>query len=274
MKDSKKTKITPKIFLIKTIRIIAISYVTIFLFLLIKQKDMIYYPDYPRKSSFYDCYNFNKEEKKEYNNTRFFEKKWTNKNLVIFFHWNAWAACDRYDLKQLLEKSWNNFIFVEYFWYSDPNKKNKPNLKDILKDVENIWEYINKQNYENIYVMWRSVWTWPASYYTKKFKSDKLLLISPYTQLYKVAKEKYPIFPIKLIMTENYNNEEYLNNFNKNLLIIHWDKDDIIPIHFWQELYEEINTTKKEFFRVENSDHNNLVWKKIVDDKILDFLNN
>jgi len=62
-----KTKLTPKIIFIKTIRIIVISYITILIFLVFKQKDMLYYPDYPRESSFYDCYNFKTDEKKEYN---------------------------------------------------------------------------------------------------------------------------------------------------------------------------------------------------------------
>lgn len=274
MTEKKEPKIlTPKVILKKTFRIIIISYITFFIFLFVMQKKLIYYPDYPRASSFYDCYNFENSEKKEFAWTRFYEKKWTNENVVIFFHWNAWAACDRFDLKELLSKSWNSFIFVEYYGYSDPNNKN-PNLKNILQDSLNIWEYIKNKNYDNVYVIWRSVWTWPASYYAQNFKTDKLLLISPYTQLYKVAREKYPIFPIKTMMSENYNNEEYLKNYKNELLIIHGNKDTIVPFHFWKDLYEEINTTNKDFLKVENANHNDLLDKKIVSNKILEFLNN
>ena len=68
-------KITIKTILKKTVKIITIAYIIALLFLLIKQKDMLYFPDYPKESSFYECNNFTKKEKKEYKNTRFFEKK-------------------------------------------------------------------------------------------------------------------------------------------------------------------------------------------------------
>ena len=269
MKDKKK--LTTKIVLIKTIRIIIISYITILVFLFFKQKDMVYYPDYPESSSFYDCNNFTEDEKKEYNWTRFYEKKWTNDNLVIFFHWNAWSACSRVEMKNILEKTWNNFIFVEYYWYSNPDNNN-PNIEKILQDSLNIWEYIKNSEYKNINVIWRSVWTWPASYYAQNFEIKKLLLITPYSQLYKVASNKYPIFPIKALFSENYNSEEYLKDYKWELLIIHWNNDKVVPFHLAKELYNWINTTNKEFFEINNWNHNDILYYEWVSEKIIKFL--
>ena len=56
--------------------------------------------------------------------------------------------------------------------------------------------------------MWKSLWTCSASYYAKNFKTDKLLLVSSYSQLYKIAQSQYSIFPVKLLFTENYINEK------------------------------------------------------------------
>lgn len=270
MKEKKKTNI--KIILIKTIRILVISYLTILIFLFFKQKDMIYYPNYPEASSFYDCSNFKTDEQKEYNWTRFYEKKWTNNNLVIFFHWNAGSACSRYEMKNILEKSWNNFVFVEYYWYSDLSN-NKPWIDKILQDSLNIWEYIKSKEFENIYIIWRSVWTWPASYYTENFKTDKILLISPYTQLYKVASDKYPFFPIKLLFSENYNSEEYLKRYKWELLIIHWNNDKVVPFFLGKEIYDWINTNIKELFEIDNWNHNDILYYEGVSEKIIKFLN-
>ncbi len=266
-----KEKLTAKIFLIKSIRIIVIVYLTMLIFLFIRQKDMLYYPDYPKPSSFYECSNFKENEKKEYKGTRFYERKWTNNNVVISYHWNATTACNEYYLKDILDKSWNNYIFVEYYWYSTLGK-NKPNKEKILYDTLNIWEYLKTANYNKIYVIWRSIWTWPASYYAKNFKTDKLLLISPYSQLYKVAKEKYPIFPIKLMFTENYNSIEYLKNYKNELLVIHGNKDEIIPFYLWKELYIWVNTPNKRFVEIENWNHNDLFENKKADDEIVKFL--
>ena len=271
MKEKKKTNI--KIILIKTIRILVISYLTILIFLFFKQKDMIYYPNYPEASSFYDCSNFKTDEQKEYNWTRFYEKKWTNEHLIIFFHWNAWSACSRYKMKNILEQTWSSFIFVEYYWYSDLDTNNKPNIEKILQDTKNIWEYIKNSDYKQIYAVWRSVWTWPASYYAGNFKTDKLLLISPYNQLYKVASDKYPFFPIKLLFSENYNSEKYLKNYKWELLIIHWNNDKVIPFFLGKEIYDWINTNIKELFEIDNWNHNDILYYEGVSEKIIKFLN-
>ncbi len=195
-----------------------IIYFSLLLLLYVSQKSMVYIPD---SKPFENCITFEKSEQKYYNNTRFYEQRWETDDLIVFFHWNAWRACDRSYMKSLLESSWNSIIFPEYFWYAD---NNTPSKKDILKDVENIWEYVKNSNYKNTYIIWRSVWTGPASYFAKNYKTDKLILISPYSSLYKIWADKYPFFPIKLLFTENYSPESYLKNYNNDLLIIHWKK--------------------------------------------------
>lgn len=266
-----KIELTHKVILIKILRIIVISYFTMLIFLYFNQKNMLYYPDYPKSISFSECSNFEKDEQNEFKWTRFYEKKWENNNVVVFFHWNAWRACDRETIKGFLEKTKNTIIFVEYYGYSNHNW-NKPDIENILQDVKNIWEYIKSKNFDNVYSVWRSIWTWPASYFAKNFKTDKLLLISPYSQLYRVASDKYPFFPIKIMFSENYNSEKYLQNYKKDLLIIHWNKDEVVPFSLWKELYLSINTEKKEFVNINNWNHNDILYTEWVGEIIVDFL--
>lgn len=119
--------------------------------------------------------------------------------------------------------------------------------------------------------MWRSLWTWPASYYANKFKADKLLLVSPYSQLYKVAQSQYPLFPIKLLFTENYKSEEYLKNYDNEILMIHWKLDNVIPYEFWFELYEWLNNAKKRLISKGNWTHYNIFEYEDVVDEIIKF---
>lgn len=244
-----------------------IIYLWLLAFLWFSQKWFVYFPT---DTAFEICNSFQKEEQNNFKWTKFYEQKW-NENLIVFFHWNAWRACDRSYIKWIFEKIWSSIIFVEYFWYSD--SENNPNIKSILSDVENIWEYIKNQNeYKNISLVWRSIWTWPASYYAQNFKTDKLLLISPYSSLYKIWKNKYPIFPVKTIFTEDYRPEEYLQKYKNELLIIHWTDDKIIPIQYWIELFESIPNKNKNILKIPNTWHNNIIWKTEVDNTIIDYL--
>lgn len=247
---------------------IIISYFLLNILLYFGQKKLIYFPN---KDDFFQCKNFINEEKKEYKNTRFYEISWEKNNVIIFFHWNAWSACQRIWITNFLKKTWNTIILVEYSGYSEKN--NNPNIDKILKNVEEIWEYIESKNFNKKYVMWVSIGTWPASFFTKKFKTDKLLLISPYSQLYKIAKNQFPIFPIKLLFTENFENENYLKNYDWNLLIIHWKKDKIIPYNFWEELFFSLKNTKnKDFLTKKFWTHNNLFDFSDVKKEIILFL--
>lgn len=247
---------------------LAIFYLSILIYLYINQKSLVYFPD---KTDFYNCDNFLEEEKKQYLWTRFYEKIWEKNNLIIFFHWNAWRACDRVYIKRLLEKTWNSIIFMEYSWFADSDIS-KLDIKYILKDVENLWEYVSKKNFSNVYVFWRSLWTWVWAYYWSIFKTDKILLVSPYNQLYKIASDRYPIFPVKYLFTQNYNIESYLKNYKNELLIIHWLEDQTIPLKYWELLYNNLNTSKKDFLKIDEANHDNIFDFDLVENKIIEFL--
>jgi esterase/lipase len=250
----------------KILIIIWIIYIFINIFLFFNQKNMLYFPN---KVDFYNCDNFKENEKKEYKSTKFYEIKWEKNNLIIFFHWNAWRACERTNILNTLRQTWNTIIFPEYFWYAD-SKKNTPNIKNILKNVEDIWDYVQTKNFKQIYVMWRSLWTWPASYFAWKFKTDKLLLVSAYDKLYKVWANKYPIFPIKYLFTQNYNSINYLKNYKKDFLLIHWKKDKVIPYKHWLDLYKNLENKNKNMISIEKSNHHN-IFNTEVKEKIIEY---
>lgn len=243
-----------------------VIYIWLLLFLWFSQKTFVYFPG---NTPFDWCETFQTEEQVNYKWTRFYEQAW-NQNLIIFFHWNAWRACDRAFIKSIFEETNSSILFVEYSWYSD--NTTSPNIKSILNDVANVWEYVaTKSEYKNIYVAWRSLWVWPASYYAQNYKTDKLLLVSPYSSLYKIWSDKYPIFPVKTIFTEDYRPEEYLTNYTKDLLIIHGISDTLIPIRYWIELYESINSDNKKMLKIPNAGHNNIIWISKVNDAIIEY---
>jgi len=244
-------------------------YIALNIILYNAQKEMVYFPN---EKDFFECKNFKTSEIKEYKNTRFYEVSWEKNNVIVFFHWNAWSACDRTFTLNLLKQTWNTIIFVEYFWYSE--KENNPNIKEILNNSQEIWEYIKLKNFEKTYVMWRSLWTWPASFFAKNFEANKLLLISPYSQLYKVAMLQYPLLPVYLLFTENYENEKYLKKYSWDLLIIHWKKDKVVPYSLWMKLHKSLKeNNNKKFVSKEEWTHHNILDFSDIKKEIIVFLN-
>ncbi len=253
--------------LIRVIKSIFISYLIVSVFLFFFQKNMLYFPS---SKDFYSCEHFSDSQKAVYKWTRFYKLDWEKNNLIVFFHWNAGRACDRIFILDMLKETKNSILFVEYSWYAESNRQ--ADLKSILKNVLEIWEYISSKSYDNVYVMWRSLWTWPASYFAQNFKTDKLFLVSPYEQLYKVAQEKYPFFAVKLLFTQNYNSSYYLKNYKNKLLIIHWKKDRVIPYKHALSLYNSIISSNKKILALEDKNHHNIFDDFKTREAIIEFL--
>ena len=121
------------------------------------------------------------------------------------------GPCDRSAFKSTFEDSGSSLIFVEYTGYS--HDKVNPSQKHILKDVQNINDYVQERGYKTVVVYGQSLGSGPASYHAYLGHVQHLILVTPFSSLAEVAQSKYVIFPISLLLTERYNNSEWLQNY-------------------------------------------------------------
>lgn len=256
--------------LIRIIKKISLAVILIYLlfvfFIYFQQRNIIYYPD---DQDFYNCPNFNDYQAINYSGTRFYFKE-LSENVIVHYHGNAGSACDRSFLKPYLESSNYSIIFVEYAGYANDYKK--PSKKLILKDVENMVDFIDKNNFKKVVVFGESIGSGPAAYHSYISKVDSLVLISPFYDLKSLAKFHYPIFPVSILLKDNYDNKKWLSNFKGNLLIFHGQLDLIIPYRFSKKLYNSVAGLNKEYVLLSNIDHNSIYNSNIFYEKLLEFL--
>ena len=236
--------------MVNTIVLILVVYVLYGLFLYIFQGSFIYFPD---KQDFNECSGFSDAEKVNINGTRFYYKYNTDK-LLVFYHGNAGSACGRTYVKNQFEKMNYSYIFVEYAGYS--NDARKPSKKLILQDVENTISFIKKKKFSEIVLAGESIGTGPASYHASLTKPDKIILMAPFTRMSDVAKKHYAIYPIKLLLRNEYDNERWLKDTSSTILIIHGTKDDVVPIKLSKKLSENIKNAKH--ITIDRAGHNDL----------------
>lgn len=233
--------------------VIVLSYFTFGLFLFIFQKNFIYQPD---KQNFISCKRFEDSEKININGTRAYYKRNSNR-LIVFYHGNGGSACMRSYLKDEFEKLGFSFIFVEYAGYSDDTRKASKVL--IMKDVENIKEFTEKQNFSKIIVAGESLGTALAIYHSTISNVDNLLLISPFNSLADIAGANYRIYPITLMFTENYDSNMWIRTTKaKNIEIIHGTQDKVVSIEQSKKLFNEIKISNKKFVEIEGAHHNDI----------------
>ncbi|MFH0891934.1 MAG: alpha/beta hydrolase [Candidatus Falkowbacteria bacterium] len=255
----------------KTILNIFIVFATVYalfgLFLFFYQKSMIYYPD---SQDFDSCQGFNAYEKLNIDGTRFYFKQSTQDKIIIYYHGNAGSACDRSRYKTIFERSDASVIFAEYTGYSNDNVK--PSRKQILKDVENIHEYVTEKKYGNIIVYGQSIGSGPASYHAHLGDVDGLILVAPFSNLDDLVQSKYIIYPASILLREKYDNIKWLRDYDGSLLIVRGDKDLVIPNKFSKELFEKASANNKEYVLIESKGHNDIWSSSLFQETISNYI--
>lgn len=239
----------------KVTKIVIFLLVTVYILfgflIFIYQRSYIYYPN---KQDFNLCPNFADAEKIIIKGTRIYFKRNSDK-LIIFYHGNAGSACDRKFIKDHLEKLGFSYIFVEYAGYS--NDKEKPAQKLLMKDVENVNYFLENREFNSIVIMGESLGSSLALYHSSLAKENKLLLISPFFTLSNLAKKVFPFYPISLMLLDNYDNTKWMEGVN-NVLIIHGNIDNIIPISESKKLFDKIRAKSKQFIEISGGNHNDI----------------
>ena len=255
--------------IIKVAIILILSIYIIFGFILfIFQKKFVYYPD---NQNFNYCDGFKDSQKININGTKAYYKK-NSEKLVVFYHGNAGSACARSFLKDEFEKQGLSYIFVEYSGYSADTKR--PSKELLMKNVENINQFIKSQNFSEVAIAGESLGTSLAVYHSSIANTDKLLLISPFYSMLDIAKVNYGMYPVSLMLTENYDSSEWMKNSQtKDVEIIHGSADDIVPINQSKMLFNEVPTANKKFVEVLGAHHNDIYNFKETYINIDTFLN-
>lgn len=238
------------------------------IFLFFSQKKLIYYPN---NQDFESCEGFKDCQKMNYNGTRFYYKQKSSDNVIIYYHGNAGSACDRSYFKSTFEQSNSSLIFVEYAGYSNDNKK--PSEELILKDVENIHDFIEKNSFKNIMVYGQSIGSGAASYHAYLGNVDSLILVTPFSKLKDLAQSKYAIYPTSILLKEKYDNIKWLENFKGNVIIFHGDADSVIPNRFSRELFQKIPAKDKEYVIIPGKGHNDIWTSDIFKNRLIEFIN-
>ncbi len=241
-------------------------YIIFGLFLYINQKSMIYYPD---DQDFEACQAFSDYEKKTFGGTRFYFQPQSEREVLIHYHGNAGSTCDRAYFRDIFEQSDRSLIFVEYAGYSADDKN--PSKELILKDVENIDQFVQERDFKDVAVYGQSLGTGPASYHSKIGDVDSLIMVSSFSSIADLARSRFMIYPVSFLLTENYNNMKWLSDYKGEVLFIHGEEDRIIPYEYSKKLYKNIPSSKKEYVLIRDFGHNDIWLSQEFKNNLLEF---
>jgi len=177
---------------------------------------------------------------------------------LIWCHGNAGNLTNRaQELRDFISKGLNVLIF-DYRGYGE--SPGSPSAEGVNQDTLAVYDYLVSQGIsgKNIIPYGRSIGSGPATYLANRREVAGLILMQSITSTLEMGKHAFPFLPIKLLIREKIDNKAELSRFMGPLLIMHGDRDDIVPYAMGKELFRIAASKKKSFHELKGGDHNSI----------------
>lgn len=228
----------------------------------------------------YDDVTFRTEDGLNLNGWFFQGKKSTpddSLHTLLWFHGNAGNINRRLDnLKMLHDRVPVNVFIIDYREFG--KSEGKVTEKGTYLDARAALAYLHsRQDVKNEKIIFygRSLGSAVAIELALKEKCCALVLETPFTSIKEMGKTLYPFLCISLnFLRTKYDSLSKIKDIKVPILIMHGDKDELVPIEHGKKLFEEANQPK-EFYTIPGAMHNDthIVGGEEYFDVIRDFVN-
>ena len=241
--------------LINFFLIVFLVYFIITVFLFFYQRKLLYYPSVNSRSIY--TLDHQIEEIKipsEKELIAWHYKKNENYKTLVFFHGNAGDLSNRiYKLNELSKLNLNYLIFA-YRGFND--NEGMPSEEGLYKDAENVIKWLKSKNIlENKIILYGESLGTAVAIHTAQLKNfSGIILEAPFTSMVDLGQKYYPFFPVKFLLKDKYESKKKLNLINSSVLVMHGEKDKIVPFYMGKQIFEILPSPKFSYFN-EQDDH-------------------
>ncbi len=194
--------------------------------------------------------------------------------LLLYFHGNAGNLYHRFEPATKIFHMGYNVLLVSYRGYA--KSSGKPTEQGIYNDGQAAVNYATTElgyTHKNIAILGRSLGSTVAVHIAQYQPFRCILLITPLTSGRDMA-VAMGLGMLKFLAGNSYNSLEKINNLTAPILVIHGDRDEVVPYHMGQALFETYNGAKH-MVTIKNGRHNDLaeINPTVYWDEIARFLN-
>ena len=191
---------------------------------------------------------------------------------IVVFHGNGGTAADRVFYVTALSALGYRVILAEYPRYG--GRKGELGEKAFVTDANETVRLAFEQFGEPLFLLGESLGCGVAAAVAKEtsVKIDGIILITPWDTLASVAKSKFPFLPVRLLLTDKYDNIDNLKSFKGRIAVVGAGRDEVIPIKHAKDLYGSFSSSTKRMWIIREAGHNDWPmhtnpswWKEIMD---------
>lgn len=164
---------------------------------------------------------------------------------IIFFHGNSADMPLLAPYFSALVNEGFGLIAIDYRGYG--TSEGKPTEEGIYQDAQAALEFATQKaglSYEQIILYGESLGTGVAVQMATEAPVAAVVLQSPYTSLEDVGKERYPLFPVHLLIDDRFDSLSKIQDVHARLLVMHGVEDRTVPVEEGKELFYAANEPK------------------------------
>jgi uncharacterized protein len=175
---------------------------------------------------------------------------------LLWFHGNAGNITHRLDnLRLLIDRGINVFIF-DYRGYG--RSEGEPDEQGLYADGRAAFDFLVDRkniNPEDIIFFAQSLGTAIAVDVALDRTPAGIILEAAFTDAKAMARVLLPLVPVGSMLKTKFDNIGKIKKLRIPVLVIHGDRDSIVPYELGEKLYEAANQPKK-FYTIPGADHN------------------
>ena len=156
--------------------------------------------------------------------------------LIIYFGGNSDDATDFLDIIKDIKE----FDAVAFNYRGNALSTGTPSEKALYNDALAIYDSFSKN--KDVYLIGRSLGSGVATFLASKREVKKLLLITPYDSIENIAKEKYPLFPISLLLKYKFNSKNFIEKVKAPIIIFMVKNDKTVSNRRTKNLIKHIRS--------------------------------
>jgi len=176
---------------------------------------------------------------------------------LLWFHGNAGNISHRVENIKLLHQKVNINVFIfDYRGYG--RSGGRVSEEGTYKDAEAALRYLRSRDDvdpQRIVFFGRSLGAAVAAELATREDSLALILETPFASIREMARVAFPILPIGPLLRTRYDVVEKLGRVQTPLLVLHGDKDDVVPYEQGKKVFEAAHNPK-EFYTIRGAHHN------------------
>jgi len=179
-----------------------------------------------------------------------------DKRVIIYFQGNAGASDLRVGRFHWIIEDGTGLIAPSYRGYG--GSSGRPSEQGLIRDALAAYDFAAKRyDPSRIILFGESLGTAVAVALAAERKVGGLILDAPFTSAADVGASAYPFVPVRWLIKDPWRSDRRIVNIHAPILVIHGDRDRVVPLRFGERLYALANEPKR-MVRFPDGDHVNL----------------